>query len=140
MYSRHLVVPESSEVCSHPFSTCVPSPHCLRSQALLPVSTSPHHRFRPALALLDTASNPFIALLLRLVGSRCVAHIDFWTTLQASCSSGTLASSLTEFSLSLCRVIFSFVLQLTIHHFCNTPATFPFHRPYTYPQYDIKPE
>ncbi len=43
-------VPESSEVCSHPFSTCVPSPHCLRSQALLLVSTSPHHRFRPCLA------------------------------------------------------------------------------------------
>ncbi len=47
---------------------------------------------------------------LRLVGSPRLAHIKFCATLQAPCSPSALASSLTEFSLPICRVISSFVL------------------------------
>src|SRR5258708_14127557 len=47
---------------------------------------------------------------LRLVGSPRLAHIKFWTALQASCFPSTLASCLTEFSLSFCPIISSFVL------------------------------
>jgi len=64
---------------------------------------------------------------LHLVGSPRVVHVNFWTTLQASCSPSTLASSLTEF-LSLSRVISSFVLffLLTLYVISVTPVLFSY--------------
>ncbi len=61
--------------------------------------------------------------------------INFWTVWRASCSPSTLASFLTEFSLSLRCVMSFFVLQLHC-----TGATFPFYCPYTCLQYDVKRE
>jgi hypothetical protein len=100
------------------------------------------------------ASAHFSALL-RLVGSPCVAHINFWTALQASCFPSTLASCLTDtylsflflfvalylplffnslYVISVTHVLLSFQSNVCLlctfvilHHFTIYPLRFPLH-------------
>ncbi len=70
MYLRHLVMPKSSELCSHPFSTCVPLPQALPVSSFLIASGS----LVPAHVLLGISTNLFITLQSDIMHASCKVY------------------------------------------------------------------